>query len=164
VAIAMSAVPGLGCIDVGNIKVRPEQDGQMSADEGSRTVEAVICVHDSDCTTGFCIEGFCCDKKCFGSCLTCALPTALGICTLVPAGQAHLNDCEPQFASTCQSDGVCDGKGGCQLWPEGTECGVATCPGVATRLIAACDGAGTCAPLPDAGLDCGVAVDGAARD
>jgi hypothetical protein len=47
-------------------------------------------------------------------------------------------------ASTCQSDGTCDGAGGCRLHVAGKACAPASCANASLRPAATCDGKGKC--------------------
>jgi hypothetical protein len=90
------------------------------------------CMSNSQCQSGFCVEGVCCNTACTGGCQTCALPNARGTCTPVPAGQPDTKGmCVAQAESTCGNDGKCDGKGGCQKWKDGTVCKAASCSSTA---------------------------------
>lgn len=66
------------------------------------------CTSNSQCSTGFCVSGVCCENACTGSCTACNLPGSLGTCSPRPNGTA----CDDQNACTqsdsCQA-GVCTG-------------------------------------------------------
>ncbi|MGZ3453248.1 MAG: Kelch repeat-containing protein [Polyangiales bacterium] len=76
------------------------------------------CSKASDCATGFCVEGVCCDSACNDRCHSCALLTSPGKCTLEPIGVDLKQECGPanQCLGTCGSAGECVGSG------TGTEC------------------------------------------
>lgn len=70
------------------------------------------CGGASDCATGFCVDGVCCDSRCGGSvttdCLACsraAGATRDGFCDTLPAG----NVCRVS-AGPCDLDEACDGS------------------------------------------------------
>ncbi|UQA56081.1 hypothetical protein [Polyangium aurulentum] len=42
------------------------------------------CKQDTDCATGHCAEGICCDEACNVVCLACNLPGSIGTCNAVP--------------------------------------------------------------------------------
>ena len=76
-----------------------------------------------DCASNHCIDAVCCDQACAGACRSCALPTSLGSCRPVPNGDDDpRNMCVTQPASTCGTDGKCDGAGGCRRYRPGTVC------------------------------------------
>jgi hypothetical protein len=108
------------------------------------------CKKDSDCWTGLCVDGVCCNAPCTGTCVACDSAGKLGQCLPVPAGQDPKNQCAPKPRATCKQDGACDGKGACRLWPGDTICQDPLCSGSGQELVSLpslCDGAGTCVPL-----------------
>src|SRR5262249_37445239 len=46
------------------------------------------CAAASDCLSGSCVDGYCCNSVCTGTCLACNVTGSLGTCTPVPLGQA----------------------------------------------------------------------------
>lgn len=106
----------------------------------------LACSCSSDCKSGFCVDGVCCDKACDGTCMTCALATSLGTCRTIPTGGAprHSTDCAKSDASTCGLDGMCDGMGQCERYPAGKACRDGVCDGDAVTGRYQCDGNGTC--------------------
>ncbi|HEY3353761.1 MAG TPA: putative metal-binding motif-containing protein [Polyangia bacterium] len=76
------------------------------------------------------------------ACATCKTCDASGGCTgLIGTGQSSGGACATQAASTCGTDGNCDGAGACEVYPSGTVCGTCKrCGGT---------GAGSCAAIPD---------------
>ena len=76
-----------------------------------------LCSRDSDCLTGHCADGVCCNTACTGPCVSCALPGHLGTCSPVPVGARDPHGvCVDQGAPSCGHDGTCDGLGGCSLY------------------------------------------------
>jgi hypothetical protein len=71
------------------------------------------CAANDECASGFCAQGVCCTSACAGRCVSCALPSAVGTCTPVPAGAA-----DPH--GMCLSSQVCDGHGACVPKDAGT--------------------------------------------
>jgi hypothetical protein len=68
------------------------------------------CSIPSECDSGFCVDGVCCDTPCTGICTTCnqdATPT--GICANVSFGQDPRDDCAPgpMLQGTCNGAGLC---------------------------------------------------------
>jgi hypothetical protein len=110
----------------------------------------VACTDGKQCVTGHCTDGFCCGFASCGSCMSCGVAGAQGTCTALPPGSADpTGTCmtAAQAQSTCGLDGLCDGIGGCQLWPATTVC-LSTCPaGSTTETANFCDGLGTCLPV-----------------
>ncbi|HVV17508.1 MAG TPA: hypothetical protein VHH90_09920 [Polyangia bacterium] len=103
-----------------------------------------VCAAGADCASGFCAQGVCCATSCTGTCQSCGLPGSEGICADVPAGQDPLSACANQGPTTCGTNGACDGKGKCQMYPAGTVCAPPTCAGATLTPARICDGAGNC--------------------
>ncbi|MBI5515501.1 MAG: hypothetical protein HY909_17100 [Deltaproteobacteria bacterium] len=103
------------------------------------------CSAPSQCTTGFCVDGVCCDAACDGQCEACDTSGRSGMCTSVigpPRGSRM--PCTGMAGDVCA--GVCDGmnRRTCRYPPTGTSCRLPSCiDGVAT-LAATCDGVGNC--------------------
>jgi hypothetical protein len=132
------------------------------------------CGDNSQCKSGFCADGVCCESACQGQCSYCALPSSLGRCVLVPAdvpdprAAAGVTDknrvCLDQGVATCGTNGRCNGAGGCQRYPNGTTCREQSCTPGANEWTAAgvcisgaCsvpDGR-SCAPFICSGNRCG---------
>jgi hypothetical protein len=79
----------------------------------SLPVSVQTCAKDADCSTGFCVEGVCCDSRCDQGCHSCALLTSPGKCTEEPIGVDLKQDCGPAFTclGTCGPGGECIGAG-----------------------------------------------------
>jgi hypothetical protein len=86
------------------------------------------CSAGTECKSGFCGEGVCCNAACTEPCKTCLLEGAKGFCVNVPAGQkpAAAKVC-PVDGTPCGKDGACDGGGACRAAPKGTSCGAPAC-------------------------------------
>jgi hypothetical protein len=105
------------------------------------------CGGSPECNSGFCIDAVCCDTSCQGPCRSCALGQTPGKCTNTPPGALDpRRACKDLGKSKCDTDGTCDGRGGCRKYPAGTVCGPQTCNGTtSTRTLApTCDGKGAC--------------------
>ncbi len=103
------------------------------------------CSTGTECATGFCVDGVCCESACDGICARCNLPGTAGFCEPVPAGSDYDNECTDQPTSTCGRTGMCSGASACALYPVGTTCAPATCLGTGTSILAdLCDGGGSC--------------------
>jgi hypothetical protein len=74
--------------------------------------QGATCADDSECATGHCANGVCCDTACTGGCEACS---ASGVCTALPRGTDPKNACG---AYNCDGSGSCfvagtsDGGGG----------------------------------------------------
>ncbi len=103
------------------------------------------CAANPECSSGFCVDGVCCEVACTGACLSCAIPGKLGSCLPLPAGVRDPHGlCVATPVSTCGRDGTCDGVGGCANYPAGVVCGAAGCREGVYSTIAKCNGVGTC--------------------
>jgi hypothetical protein len=141
----------------------------------------ISCKIPVDCASGFCIDGVCCDAPCTGTCTACsALKKGSGqdgVCGFIGAGLNPDSECAKQPQATCGTTGVCDGKGACELYPNGSACDDGdACTKADTCLVGACaPGAPTvCPPLACHGVgacnaktgqcDYSIAPDGSACD
>jgi hypothetical protein len=120
------------------------RNGSCGLKDAGRT-----CASAAECQTGlFCSQGVCCTTNCNGTCKSCnASASTAGKCTNVAAGGTDpTSTCKDQGASSCGTNGVCDGAGACQRYPAGTVCVPPKCPtGSSTQTNAqTCDGAGKC--------------------
>jgi hypothetical protein len=104
------------------------------------------CAAAGECNSGFCQQGVCCASACTGTCMSCSLTGSLGTCSQIPAGVAPTvaAQCATTNPSTCGTNGLCDGKGACQLFASGTVCSAETCSGSTHTPARTCDGAGVC--------------------
>ncbi|MGZ3451198.1 MAG: Kelch repeat-containing protein [Polyangiales bacterium] len=110
------------------------------------------CTSGSQCQTGFCVDGICCDTACDAPCHSCALAGSPGICSLEPYGTDRKNACGVSGACVA----TCDGKGGCTAAASGTQCAFAKCTGPSTGVgPAVCAAAGAaCNDSARAEFDC----------
>jgi RHS repeat-associated protein len=91
---------------------------------------ALACTTNSQCVTGFCVNGVCCDTACNGGCGACNLSGKVGTCSAVASGticRASAGTCDVAetcngTALTCPTDGfqpsttVCRASaGGCDV-------------------------------------------------
>jgi Cellulose binding domain len=104
------------------------------------------CAVAGDCGSGFCAQNVCCNSACTGTCQSCALAGSAGTCAPVPAGAAPnpTTQCATTTASTCGTDGLCDGAGACRKYVSGTQCAAATCTGTSFKPPNLCNGTGIC--------------------
>lgn len=102
------------------------------------------CSADSECGSGFCSQGVCCESRCDGDCETCALPIGggrTGFCQPVPRGYETPQGCESS-GSPCERSKLCDGERNCLPASVGTSCGSDCVDG--TAVTGLCDGQGSC--------------------
>jgi cysteine-rich repeat protein len=105
------------------------------------------CIAGAQCSSTYCTDGVCCETACTSLCAICNLPTALGRCTPVPAGEDPRNSCPEDGQNTCGRDGTCDGDGACRLWADGTACAAAACVSGTASGARTCNGTGVCRPV-----------------
>jgi hypothetical protein len=105
------------------------------------------CACDKQCGSGHCVDGVCCNDVCANGCKTCSSPSAPGMCVNRAVGDpARGTYCPTTPVSTCGTDGMCDGSGGCQKYPINTTCKAGMCDGDAVVGSYSCDGSGHCKP------------------
>jgi hypothetical protein len=88
------------------------------------------CRAASDCASGFCVDGVCCDQKCDGACRSCALPNSPGKCSFQPLGLDLRAECGA--ARSCI--GTCGGDGTCVAARAGATCSPSHCTGRSTGV------------------------------
>ncbi len=71
-----------------------------------------MCLVSTDCTSTFCVDGYCCGDACDGACQACNIPGAEGTCDLVPR---YSEDQTYGMGESClAADGeACNGGGTC---------------------------------------------------
>jgi len=134
-AAGMDAAADSGATDAGS-------DSRVDGGNGG------LCNAATDCLSGFCVDGVCCETACAGLCNACARAktgAADGLCRPVTAGSDPDNECAAETQTSCGFDGMCDGAGACRKWIIGTTCGTAeSCSGSTDTSAQTCDGTGTC--------------------
>jgi hypothetical protein len=111
------------------------------------------CAAPTECSTGNCADGVCCDLPCTAVCRSCRMADTGkpdGTCANLPGG-ANDAGCPAQDPSTCGRDGTCEAGGRCHLYPATTGCGTECCrgdggPGGGAARICSyqCNGTGAC--------------------
>ena len=118
--------------------------------------QGMACGAAAECSSTFCADGFCCNSACTSGCSTCSAGVP-GTCSSVAAGNnsvAGKTTCATTLASTCGTDGKCDGAGSCQDYTAATTCAAAACVGSTLTASSHCSGAGAC--NPGAASSCGL--------
>ena len=115
----------------------------------------VTCTTALECASGYCEQGYCCNTGCAAACVACNLPSTLGTCSPISAGQppSLTTQCVAAAATTCGNDGTCNGAGACRQHIAGTMCGPAACVGSTLTSARTCDGAGLCRQGNSSGCD-----------
>jgi len=130
----------------------------------------VTCMAPTDCISGNCVDGVCCDTACDGVCESCNQPGLVGQCSPAMMGTDPDNDCvatvpqqpgadggvtgaddggvsmmPPPVGNNLQAcGGVCDGNRACSFATTTTSCGDNICSQTATVGAFFCDGNGAC--------------------
>lgn len=120
---------------------------------GLHSPAGALCRVPSDCESGFCVDGVCCQSTCAEKCQRCDLVGADnkvdGVCR-VPADADPDGDCKGEglCGGTCAKDGACTHPGP-ERWCD---------------ICKACDGKGLCSALPPGRDDdkCGAGKQGIA--
>jgi hypothetical protein len=113
------------------------------------------CTQGTQCASGHCGQGVCCDDECTGACESCLgahTSEEDGTCAPVAVGTDPKSLCADEGASSCGTTGVCNATGSCALYPASTPCGSPVCDGTLLK-DQSCDGSGACVPEAE-GDDC----------
>ncbi len=113
-----------------------------------QSAHGAACTAPTDCGSGFCVDGLCCNSDCTGTCMACSAKKKGGgqdgVCDAISDGTDPDDECAAQAQSTCGRTGDCNGVGGCALWPNGTVCVAASCAnGTTLSKVQTCT-AGSC--------------------
>jgi len=104
-----------------------------------------VCTKDSECASGFCTDGVCCNVACHGACVTCNQAGRAGTCWPTEPGQKDPHTvCKDEGSASCGRTGACDGVGGCALYAAETMCVPPSCSGDRLNTAGTCDGLGRC--------------------
>ena len=108
-----------------------------------RGQDPATCASGTECSTGYCVDGVCCDTSCEGQCESCKESGSVGTCKAVkgsPVGPREACD----GTGICKSQ--CDGLNGktCTFPDSTIICTAATCAAGKVATAATCNGAGAC--------------------
>ena len=93
----------------------------------------LACTSASECVTGYCADGICCETACDGTCKVCTVTGDLGVCGNVALGKQDKSAKVPCVAS----GKACDGKGNCQL-ANGASCTLSSSCGSGSCVDGVC--------------------------
>ena len=115
------------------------------------------CTLGTDCQSGFCAQGVCCNNACNGGCKACNLPGSPGLCNPVTDGTPDPQGiCVATLQTSCGTTGSCKG-GACAYFAKGLNCKPALCASTSSETpVSTCDGAGTCST--PANVSCGTFI------
>ena len=96
------------------------------------------CSDKTECSTGNCVDGYCCDSACNGTCQSCSVTH--GTCT---------NTTSPHSGKSCSGTGTCastcNGSSPECVFPVNAACGSASCLNSSTlQLAGTCNSQGSC--------------------
>ena len=112
------------------------------------------CANPSECLSSQCVDGVCCENSCAGACQSCNLPSSPGRCLNVASNAPDQHKiCQDLGATSCSTNGLCDGNGACQDYPAATPCSQETCVAGLHTPASQCDGSGKCVPSDPIGCD-----------
>ncbi len=163
-ALGTCAVIAIGLVDH---SATTPCDGSMQYCNGSGTCatnkkpNGEGCGGNTDCGSGYCVDGVCCNGACTGACQACNVPGRLGACGNVLPGATD---------ASCGSGQYCDAAAICQTGakPNGATCAVGTdcgsgfcvdglcCTSACKETCYACNVPGVegvCSPTPNGGVD-----------
>lgn len=115
------------------------------------------CSANSDCGSGYCVDGVCCNTSCDGQCQSCGESGSLGSCIAVAGAPRNGRASCATDGSAC--GGTCDGVDGdaCSYPSAGVACRDSSCAAGVETHAAFCNGAGSC---PTEQRDCDAYVCG----
>jgi len=130
--------------------------GTDSVDAATTSNNGTPCTGVDQCSSGFCVDGVCCDQPCGFVCYTCVAPGSFGTCVAAATGTDPRDECDNQGAASCGTSGKCNGAGACAFYAAGLACGSTTpaCNAASSAIVdsSTCDGMGSC--VPDVVHDC----------
>jgi hypothetical protein len=116
----------------------PQADGSQQGDGGLKPPLSigVPCASDSQCQSGHCADGVCCDLDCSADCKVCNLSGRVGTCSLAPAGTACGT---PACGSSTTLVGIkaCDALGNCTPKPD-QDCFPYACDQASNACFSSC--------------------------
>jgi hypothetical protein len=130
---------------------------------GVPKILGATCLTGSECQSGFCVEGVCCNQPCDGPCQSClsahkADGSSSGSCGYVHPNTDPKGQCASDPINPCGATGLCGWYGQCQMVAEAsTSCGANACSSDGmSALNQACNGQGACvaSSVPCGGYRC----------
>ncbi len=71
----------------------------LTASNGAKMGDGVKCTVASECGSGFCTDGVCCNELCNDTCVSCALASSTGVCVPYDAGTDPERECTGNIAT-----------------------------------------------------------------
>ena len=114
---------------------------------GGKKGNGTACSANNQCQLGNCVDGFCCESACTGTCVACSRAKtgmADGYCRDVTTGTDPDSECPVETSKACGLDGTCGTGGACRFQSASLTCGTVSCAGGMYTPLGRCDGAGAC--------------------
>jgi hypothetical protein len=105
-----------------------------------------VCSAPSECTSGSCADGYCCNNDCTDQCRSCKESGTEGTCVKV-TGAVRVGDVPARTACTGTSpcNASCDGVDlTCQFPGASTSCGTQSCSSATLTPVGSCNSGGGC--------------------
>lgn len=140
---ATGGTPGTGGV-IGTGGAPPPATGGTTG--GQKSSNGTSCNTATECASGHCVDGVCCESDCTGACTSCAMPGSTGLCRPAAGGLPDPRGiCADMGAATCGTTGLCDVSGHCAKYPAGVPCSAPSCKNAGmAKAASTCDGAGSC--------------------
>lgn len=99
----------------GGVLLAGGYNGSATSSAEIFAISKIACTNASDCASGFCVDGYCCDSACDGACNQCDQVGAEGHCRVKAAGSPGRWSCAPYTCngtsadcpSSCTADSQC---------------------------------------------------------
>jgi hypothetical protein len=101
------------------------------------------CMAASECTSTFCVDGYCCGSSCTAACQACDVSSNPGNCTTLISGQPHH---KPACGGGGICQGSCQGQASCSYPGASTTCASQKCSNSSLISAGTCNGTGGCTP------------------
>jgi MYXO-CTERM domain-containing protein len=112
-----------------------------------KETNAQKCTAADECTSGFCVDGYCCNSPCSGQCEACDVPQGEGTCLPVTGGpHGSRSTCPTGDGDVCTAT-RCDGstRDMCAGYVNAqTQCRAGSCTNGVATSASNCDGKGHC--------------------
>jgi hypothetical protein len=115
----------------------------------TKAANGTSCTAGTECGSGFCAQGVCCNTACAESCYACTSKltgsSPDGTCAVVSSGVTDpAGACTAGTTTSCGNSGSCDGNGACEKYGSSTVCKAASCGTSGFTSASTCDGKGNC--------------------
>jgi hypothetical protein len=172
--VASGAAAAEVTLKAGNVNVTITLEA-ATGDGGTGKSNGTACVAGTECGTGFCADGVCCNEKCDDVCVSCNLTPTKGMCTPYAADTDPAKECgaklppmaEPDDAGSSTTDATADAAassndaaaGSSDAEPPASDAAVINTPdgglmSMPNACAGACNGARAC-KFPDKTKSCG---------